>query len=137
MTPTTLSGAAVIKPSDLPQEVVSVLGDRLSRHINTMVQDMIEQTKAGGGVDLYMSPGVEKAVWALRDFLYGHVYDNMEVHADFIKASKVIRELWEKLATDDKAYKTYVGPLPDQKERFRPDNRLHRRDDRSVLFAAL
>ena len=109
----------VIKPSDLPQEVVSVLGDRLSRHINTMVQDMIEQTKAGGGVDLYMSPGVEKAVWALRDFLYGHVYDNMEVHADFIKASKVIRELWEKLATDDKAYKTYVGPLPDQKERFR------------------
>jgi dGTPase len=55
----------------------------------------------------------------LRDFLYERVYDNMEVHADFLKASKVVRELFEKLANDDDFYLAQVGVLPPAGERVR------------------
>jgi dGTPase len=66
-----------------------------------------------------MSERVQEAMWALRDFLYERVYDNMEVHADFIKASKVVRELFEKLAGDDDFYLAQVGALPPAAERVR------------------
>lgn len=109
----------VIDVRELPEPVVAVLGRKLSRQIDTMVRDLVAQTRAGGGQRLRMSPEVEKAMWTLRDFLYARVYDNMEVHQDFIKASKIIRELWERLSGDDEQYLRHVGPLPPAEQRAR------------------
>ncbi|MCB2193190.1 MAG: deoxyguanosinetriphosphate triphosphohydrolase [Deltaproteobacteria bacterium] len=104
----------VLKRTQLPKPVVKVLGSTLSHQINTMVNDLISQSlEAGGGV-LRMRPEVEKAMKGLREFLYKRVYDNMEVHEDFIKASKVVRELFEMLCDKayDKTYKEYIGGKP-------------------------
>jgi dGTPase len=110
----------VIRPQELPPRVVEVLGDRLSRQIDTMVRDLIAQTRAAGGAVIRMSPEVEGAMWELRDFLYQRVYDNPEVHADFIKASKVLRELFHRLMEDDALYRRQIGELPpDQDQRRR------------------
>jgi dGTPase len=109
----------VIAEADLPPMVVQVLGSRLSRQIDTMVRDLIAETTAAGGGTLRMSERVQEAMWVLRDFLYERVYDNMKVHTDFVKASKVVRELFEELAGDDKFYLRQVGPLPPAGERVR------------------
>ena len=102
----------VISEDDLPGEVKAVLGDRLSRRIDTMVRDLIACTTEAGGGELCMSPAVEEAMAGLRDFLYEHVYENMEVHADFIKASKLIREIFERLMDDRQLYQRLLGSPP-------------------------
>ncbi|CAO0823588.1 Deoxyguanosinetriphosphate triphosphohydrolase-like protein [Desulfarculales bacterium] len=109
----------VISPNDLPSLVLQVLGSRLSRQIDTMVRDLLNQTLAGDGSRLLMSTPVTEAMWELREFLYQRVYDNMEVHEDFIKTSKVIDELFARLARDDAFYLAQVGPLPPAGERLR------------------
>jgi len=104
----------VIKRRELPKKVVKVLGSRLSRQIDTMVKDLITQTMQAGGGELAMRPEVVEAMTLLRDFLYAQVYENMEVHADFIKASKMVRELFELLNDHkhNKLFKQYVGAAP-------------------------
>ncbi|MBI4799438.1 MAG: deoxyguanosinetriphosphate triphosphohydrolase [Desulfarculus sp.] len=109
----------VIAQEDLPTLVLKVLGARLSRQIDTMVRDLLTQTLAADGGCLLMSPQVMEAMWELREFLYQRVYDNLEVHADFIKASKVIEELFESLVKDDLFYLAQVGELPPPGERPR------------------
>ena len=113
----------VIKRKDLPPEVVTVLGSKLSRQIDTMVRDLIAQTIAAGGDKLVLRPEVEDAMSALRDYLYDNVYDNRTVHEGFIKASKMVRELFEKLTdpTEDRLFKEYRGYLPpdDPEQRVR------------------
>lgn len=104
----------VLKRSQLPRPVVKVLGARLSRQINTMVRDLITQSLAAGGGVLNMRPEVEEAMKELRAFLYKRVYENMEVHEDFIKASKVVKELFEMLCNPNynHTYREYLGSAP-------------------------
>ncbi len=109
----------VIKRRELPAGVKRVLGAKLSRQIDTMVRDLIAQSLAAGGGRLAMSAEVEGAMWELRDFLYQRVYDNMEVHRDFIKASKVVQELYEGLMGDDDFFAKCMGPPPAKAERHR------------------
>ncbi len=113
--------AGIISPSQLPKDVTATLGKTLGEQIDTMVKDIVSSSLATGGYKISMSPQVEQAMWSLRDFLYEHVYDNMEVHADFLKASKVIRELMEALMNDNQLWTTYIGspPPPDQNSRLR------------------
>ncbi|BEQ15763.1 deoxyguanosinetriphosphate triphosphohydrolase [Desulfoferula mesophila] len=107
----------VLKRSQLPKPVVKVLGSTLSRQINTMVKDLIAQSLAAGGAVLCMRPEVEEAMKGLRGFLYDRVYENMEVHEDFIKASKVVEELFGMLCNPqyDKTYREYLGGPPPAK----------------------
>ncbi len=109
----------VIAAAELPEQVKEVLGDRLSRQIDTMVRDLIGRTLEGGGRVLSMSQDVRQAMDALRDFLYQRVYDNMEVHGDFIKASKVVEELFARLVDDDDFFRLQAGEPPAGAERSR------------------
>lgn len=102
----------VITRDDLPSVVRQVLGDRISRQIDTMVRDLIDCTLADGGPRLCMSSQVEQAMMALRDFLYERVYENMEVHTDFEKASKVVTELFMRLMEKDDFYQACLSAAP-------------------------
>ncbi|KMY66730.1 deoxyguanosinetriphosphate triphosphohydrolase [Desulfocarbo indianensis] len=115
----------VITRRDLPQLVRQVMGDRISRQIDTMVRDLINRTLADGGPRLLMSPQVEEAMLALRDFLYERVYENDDVHRDFEKASKVVTDLFERLMTRDGFYQDCLSAPPPEN----PDERrLHTAD---------
>jgi dGTPase len=109
----------VLDPGDLPPEVLRVLGDRLSRQIDTMVRDLVTKSLAGGG-GLAMSPEVAEAMWSLREHLYRRVYENQEVHADFERATRVVSELFSRLMSDAGFWRRWVGsPRPEEPDRRR------------------
>ncbi len=59
-----------------------------------MVNDLIIETRRLGKGKLVISEGVLSAIWDLREFLWVRVYENEIVHADFPKASKILKELY-------------------------------------------
>ena len=86
--------AGIIRESDLPPYVYEKLGRTHSQRINTMVRDIIYTTLDQGGTRLCMSPEIMGLISDLRGFLYENVYETHRVHDDFIKAMKVVRELY-------------------------------------------
>lgn len=84
----------VISEEDLPEDCLKYLGPTHSRRINTMVNDLIRESLRVGGGRLALSKEVLSAIWNLREFLWDRVYENEIVHADFHKATKMLRELF-------------------------------------------
>jgi dGTPase len=86
--------AGIIREEELPSYLFEKLGKTHSQRINTMVRDLIYTTLEYGGGRLNMSPEIMSAISDLRTFLYKNVYETHKVHDDFIKAKKVVRELY-------------------------------------------
>jgi dGTPase len=103
--------AGVIDEQDIPQECSALLGRTHRDRIDAMVKDTVYTTLASqaNGFSLAMSPEILQAVVALRDFLYERVYDTELVHADFLKASKILIELYERLTTDVDFFLREIG----------------------------
>jgi dGTPase len=103
--------AEVINQQDIPPSCLRILGTTHGERIDTMVRDVIYTTLAcwDKGDDLAMSPEVLEAIVLLRDFLYERVYDSEMVHGDFIKASKILIELYERFTTDSDLFLKEIG----------------------------
>jgi len=86
--------AGIIREDQLPQHLFDILGNTHSARINTMVKDLIYTTLDEGGNRLTMSREIMAAITELRSFLYENVYETSKIHNDFIKAMKVVRELY-------------------------------------------
>ena len=94
--------AGVIDEDRLPASIIRLVGNTNSQRIGTMVKDFVYATlKEGGGRRLAMSPQILTAINGLRTFLYENVYETRKVHNDFIKAEKIIRELYDYFLTHD------------------------------------
>jgi dGTPase len=102
--------AGVVVSEDIPRICVEVLGDSHAKRIDTMVKDLIFSTLERPEFDLGMSEMTHEAMVALRDFLYQRVYENDTVHHDFIRAKKIVSELYERLL-EDQALLEQVGEL--------------------------
>ena len=59
-----------------------------------MVKDVIKVASAAGGMKISLSPPFMDATLKLRKFLYREVYFGSAVYSSFIKASKILRELY-------------------------------------------
>jgi dGTPase len=103
--------AGVIAEQDIPKECSSLLGQTHRERIDAMVKDTIYATLAaqGDGFSLAMSPEILQAVVRLRDFLYDRVYDAGVVHGDFLKASKILIELYERFTADCDFFLKEIG----------------------------
>ena len=105
----------VLVAADLPQQVRERLGSRLSQQIRGMVQDLIEQTLANGGGGIAMSDEVSQTMLLFREFLYQRVYENMDVHHSFIKAAKIVTDIFGALMEDDEFFRQqtslYAGDI--------------------------
>ncbi len=86
--------AGIIMEGQLPADIFEKLGKTHSQRINTMVKDLIYTTLEQGGTRLSLSQEIISAISDLRTFLYENVYETHKVHDDFIKARKVVRELY-------------------------------------------
>jgi dGTPase len=94
--------AGVIDEDRLPASIIRLVGNTNSQRIGTMVKDFVYTTlKEGEGRRLAMSPQILTAIDELRTFLYENVYETRKVHNDFIKAEKIIRELYDYFLTHD------------------------------------
>jgi dGTPase len=96
--------AGVIRQEDLPAEIASVLGERHSERINTMVNDIVaaswdatgdKAVRADDHLRINMSPVVGRAMSALRGFMFERVYDPESDGDEGRAASKIMRVLYE------------------------------------------
>lgn len=87
--------AGMIKATDLPGELRDVVGDSSSCRVDAMVRDLIGETLSRDDGALHVSERMKETISRLRKFLYDNVYRNYRVHGEFVKAQKIIRELYE------------------------------------------
>ena len=86
--------AGIITYEDPPKECIDALGKSNSERINTMVTDIIGETLKNGGDKICVSPEIEQAMVELRSYLFNTVYMNEKIKNNFLKAQKVIKELY-------------------------------------------
>jgi dGTPase len=84
--------AGIITKDDLPQECVSIFGDHNKTRINTMVMDIIEQSR--GRPVVRMSTSVQRATDKLRQFLFDRVYIGSIAKKEEAKACRIIKILY-------------------------------------------
>jgi len=87
--------AGVITAADLPAGPIGRVGRTHGDRIGAMVSDLIEETTRVGYTHVAMSPGLERDCGELREFLYARVYFNPGTHTEFLKAAKILRDLYE------------------------------------------
>ena len=86
--------AGVISQHDLPQDCISFLGDSQARRIDVMVKDVVKIGEETAGEQITLSQPVMEKTVKLREYLYREVYFGTAVYSNFIKASKILRELY-------------------------------------------
>lgn len=86
--------AVVIKKSDIPKNIIKILGDTHARRINTMVTSVIYESSLIGLDTILMHDDILAATSKLRDFLYERVYESREIIREFRKAQKILRDLY-------------------------------------------
>lgn len=99
----------IIRDGDIPKECSRILGYTHSQRINTMVVDLIASTPMKSPFELLLSEGISEAMVKLRDFLYDRVYDVDKVHRDFIKSSKIVRELYHYFMENEEVFLREIG----------------------------
>jgi dGTPase len=109
----------VISQKDIPLDCIRRLGETHSNRINTMVNSIVSETLRSGDGKLRVREDVLSAIWDLREFLWERVYENETVHADFHKAARILREIYEYLMDHPDRFLTLTGnePLYDSLER--------------------
>jgi dGTPase len=89
--------AGLMKPEDVPRDLIDALGGSSSARISTLVKDVVSETLRDGLHEIRMSPAVLDAVLRLRSFLFEAVYENSTATAEFRKASDILTGLWGKI----------------------------------------
>jgi len=87
--------SGVVKEEDVPPACIEMLGRSHSERATTMIRDLIYSSESQGDeFILKLSQPVSEAMSCLRGFLYENVYRSERVHAEFVKAKKMIIELY-------------------------------------------
>ena len=102
--------AGIITPAEVPAPVRKHLGETHGSRISAIVENTISETIAGEMESIVISADMNDILVEFREFLYHRVYDNPKVHGDFIKATKLLEELYrhyqenpEALPEDDRS----------------------------------
>lgn len=89
--------AGLLSQDALPEVVLSTLGDRHSKRIDTMVGDIVESSWEAARSDqpaaISMSRRVREAVYALREFMFDRVYLSEDQSAESAAAAHIVELL--------------------------------------------
>ena len=87
--------SGVVRPGQVPDSCVKILGSQHWERATTMINDLVFSSEFQNGDPLLkMSDRVYGAMTELRSFLYDNVYRSSKVHNEFIKAKKLLSELY-------------------------------------------
>jgi len=87
--------SGVINAGQVPKTCEKILGHTHSERATAMIKDLISYSKPQDGtLYLNMSDEVFNAMTELRQFLYENVYRSPQVHNEFIKAKRILTELY-------------------------------------------
>lgn len=119
--------AGMISETDLPEHLRRVIGGRPSMRIDSMVRDLIVETLHSDDGRLHQSDKMQLVVTDLRSFLYEKVYRHRAVHDEFVKAQKVINDLYIFFLEHElPGGLDNVLPLCSAKENYDPEKARHR-----------
>lgn len=85
--------ARVLKEEDIPWEITDFLGHTPRERLNSLIHDIVTNSK--GQDDIKMSPQGEKAMKALRSFMFENVYSNPSAKGEEKKAESLVKTLYE------------------------------------------
>lgn len=85
--------AGIIRENNLPQETIEVLGSTNRKRIDTLVQDVVDQS--WDSPHLTMSQRILSAINQLRDFMYEEVYTSPILAQEVKKAYRVVTDLYQ------------------------------------------
>lgn len=84
--------AGVLRPFELPQDCLKVLGETHGDRINTMITDIVENSR--DTEHLVMSQRVDAAMDGLRDFMFEKVYRDSWRAAEETRCDHVVKGLF-------------------------------------------
>ena len=85
--------AGILTEADIPPQIAEILGHSHSQRINTLVENMVENTMLTG--TLGMQPDVAQAMDQLRTFMFARVYTNPVAKGEESKAKDMLCRLFE------------------------------------------
>jgi dGTPase len=94
--------SGVIVSHQVPEACLRVLGRSHSERAIRMIRDLITNSEPDGEqLRLRLSDPVNGAMQTLRHFLYENVYRSARVHREFVKAKKILSDLYRHLLVND------------------------------------
>jgi dGTPase len=106
----------ILDPAELPQDEVALLGDRGSRRIDTLVHDLVESSEQAG--DIVQSEEIGKAMLALRQFMFEHVYLGPHARLEHERAHATVRRIFAHLAERGEKPEQIVDFIAGMTDRF-------------------
>ena len=88
--------SGIIRPEQVPEECRRTIGCTHPERATSMIRDLVYSSRYENGViRLRISDAVSSAMSILREFLYENVYRAPQVHTQYIKAKKILIELYQ------------------------------------------
>ena len=84
--------AGILRATDLPAEITCALGETHSARINTLILDMISESKKCGSISL--SPQIAFVFDTFRDFVFQSIYRNIRAKSEEPKVFGIINGLF-------------------------------------------
>jgi len=106
----------ILRPEDLPQEEVELLGPTGSRRIDTLVHDLVECSAAAG--DIVQGEEVGTAMLSLRSFMFERVYLGPNTAEEHARAREALRRIFDHLADRGDSPAEIVDYLSGMTDRF-------------------
>ena len=101
--------AKILKESDIPSEVTSVIGNTVRKRIDFLIKDIVYSSYDKD--DILMSKDVEKALKKLRAWLFENLYNNNNIRNVAKKEEKKAQHLVEVLYNH---FKSNIDELPNE-----------------------
>jgi len=95
--------SGVVNKNQVPDFCTEIIGSTHSERATTMIKDIVFSSEVKKGeLHLQMSENVLSAMTELRQFLYDNVYRSDLVHKEFVKAKKILAELYDYFLNNQK-----------------------------------
>ena len=101
--------AGVLTEKDLPEVCIKELGGRYSERINSMVIDVIDETVKYNLDEIRLSNKMLEIMTEMRGFLFEKVYELDSMKREFVKAKKILLELYEFYLKNAKIFEKDIG----------------------------
>ena len=106
----------ILGPAELPQEEVSLLGDRGSTRIDTLVHDLVESSEGAG--DIVQSQEIGKAMSSLREFMFERVYLGPHARLEHERAHATLRRIFDHLVERGEEPEQIIDFIAGMTDRF-------------------
>jgi dGTPase len=102
----------LLRPEDLPEDEIALLGPTGSARIDTLVGDIVFASAEAG--DIVQSPAIGQAMLSLRAFMFDRVYLGEHVTPEHRRAHDTVRRIFDALVREPERLPPGDGELADR-----------------------